>query len=126
MGAFASLALQNNAAATVTFAPSAIDSNGVASWFVTNAIYDARWKATMQVSLPKNGSSVARVKQRIVIPVMDTVDTTKKVGEGYVNVEFVFPKQMSQTNRLDLRKLVDTLLQHAVTTAAATDLESIY
>lgn len=126
MSAFATLTLQNNAAANVVFAPSSIDSNGVASWFVTNSVYDARWKATMALSLPKNGGTVARLKQRIVIPVMDTVDATKKIGEGYVNIEFVLPKQMSSTNRLDLRKLADTMITNAVTTAGVTDLESIY
>jgi len=126
MSAFGTLTLQNNAAANVVFNPASIDSNGVANWYVTNSIFDARWKATMQVTLPKNGSQVARVKQRVVMPIMDTVDTTKKVGEAYAMVEFVLPKQATETNRLDLRKLIDTLLQNAVTTAAVQNLESIY
>lgn len=126
MSAFGTLTLQNNAAANVVFNPASIDSNGVATWFVSNSIYDARTKATMQVLLPKNGSPVARVKQRIAVPIMDTVDATKKVGEAYVAVEFVLPKQATETQRLDLRKLADTLLQNAVTTAAIQNLESIY
>lgn len=126
MSAFATLTLQNNAAGNVVFSPSSIDSNGVATWFAPSSIYDARWKTTTSVSLPKNGSTVARVKQKIVIPVMDAIDATKKIAEGYVNIEYVFPKQMSETNRLDLRKLLDTLSTNVITTAAVQSLESIY
>jgi hypothetical protein len=126
MSAFASVTLQNNAAANVVFNPTAIDSNGVAQWYVTNTVYDARWRLTQKVSLPKNGGTVARVKQRIAIPIMDSIDASKKVAEGYVDIEFVLPKTMSETNRLDLRKLADTLLTNAITTAAVQNLESIY
>lgn len=126
MSAFASLTLQNNAAANVVFTPSAIDSSGVASWFSAASVYDARYKVTMSVTLPKNGGTVARVRQRVSIPIMDSVDPSKKVAEAYANIELVLPKQTTSTHRLDLRKLADTMLQNAITTAAVTDLESIY
>lgn len=125
MSAFATLTLQNNAAANVVFNPANIE-NGIASWYTANSIYDAAWRVTMQVKRPINGSTVARVKQRVSVPVMDAVDTTKKIGEGYVDVEFVLPKVMSETNRLDLRKMVDTLITNAITTAAVQNLEAIY
>lgn len=125
MSAFATLTLQNNAAANVVFSPANIEG-GIATWYTTASVYDAAWKVTMQVKRPVNGSTVARVKQRIVVPIMDTLDATKKVGEGYVDVEFVLPKIMSETNRLDLRKMLDTLALNAVTTAAVQNIESIY
>lgn len=125
MSAFATLTLQNNAAANVVFNPSSI-SDGVASWFNSTSVYDARQKVTLSVKLPKSGSQVARVVGRVTLPIMDSVDTTKKIGEAYANVEFVLPKQMSETQRLDLRKEMDTLIQNAVFTAAIQYLESIY
>lgn len=126
MSAFANLVLQNNAAANVTFTPSAIDSSGVATWYSTHAVLDGRPRATLQVLNPKNGSTVARVKGKVVLPVMDTVDTSKKVGECLGTFEFVLPKQATETNRLDIRKMVDTMIQNAVTTAAVQYIESVY
>lgn len=126
MTAFAALSLLNNAAVAQTFGPAGIDSEGVAKWLGNETVYDGRKVVTMSVKLPKNGSSVVRLKQRIAIPIMDTVDVTKKVAEIYADVLFVIPKQASLTHRLDLRKYVDQLVINAVTTAAVTDFESIY
>lgn len=126
MSAFAALTLQNNAAANVVFNPQSIDSDGVATYLTSDAIFDSKKKVTMSVALPKGGSSVARIKQRVMIPIMDTVDTNKKVAEAYVTIEAVIPKLASETARLDLRKLADTLLANAVSTAAYQSLEAIY
>lgn len=126
MAAFATLTLQNNAAANVVFNPQSIDGSGVATYLTSDAVYDAKKKVTMSVSLPKNGSSVARIKQKVMIPIMDTVDANLKVAEAYVTIEAVVPKIASETNRLDLRKLADTLLQNAVSTSAYQNLEAIY
>lgn len=126
MTAFAALSLQNNAAVAQTFNPVAIDSNGVAKWFGTETVLDGKKSVTMSVSLPKNGSNVVRVKQKVSVPVMDTVDVTKKITDAYANIEFVFPKQASETVRLDIRKYVDQLVLHAVTTAAVQNFETQY
>lgn len=127
MPAFADLTLPDNAGVDQTFKPNRIDSNGVASWMtVTEASLDARRTVTSSVSMPKNGSPVARVKQRVTIPVMDPVDTSKKIADAYVNVEFVLPKLASGTVRLDLRKFADKLIESAVTTAAIDNFESVY
>lgn len=127
MTAFASLVLNNNAAAAITFSPVGRDTSGVSKWLSTDStIFDAKKSITMSVSLPKNGSSVIRVKQRVVIPIMDSVVTDKKVAEAYVNVEFVLPKTSTTTNRLDLRKFVDGLVLHAASTAAIQDFEDQY
>lgn len=126
MSALAALSLLNNAAVAQTFNPVGIDSAGVAKWFGTETVYDGKKLVTMSVSYPKNGSSVVRVKQKVSIPVMDAVDTTKKIADCYANIEFVLPKQASETIRLDLRKYVDQLVLHAVSTAAVQNLENIY
>lgn len=127
MSAFAAISLLNNAAVEQVLSPSSIDSIGVAKWMSTSeASLDARRVASMSVSLPKNGSNVARIKQKVLIPIMDTVDTTKKIAEAYVTIEAVIPKQATETNRLDLRAYAKDLLADAVSTAAFTNLESIY
>lgn len=126
MTAFAAVTLLNNASANVVFNPQAIDPTGVAIWLTSDAVFDAKKKLTMSVSIPKGNSPVSRIKQRVMIPIMDAVDTTKKVGEAYVNIEAVIPKLASDTTRLDLRKFADTLLTNAVSTAAYQNLEAIY
>lgn len=126
MSAFAVLTLSDNAAAAKTFNPTVINSAGVAKWLGDETVLDGKKSATMSMSLPANGSSVARLKQRISIPIMDKVDTTKKVAEAYVNIEYVLPKQASLTNRLDLRAFLVDLSGEALTTASLTNLESIY
>lgn len=126
MSAFASLTLVDSAAANVVFTPQSIDSSGVATYMSADAVFDAKKRVTMSVSLPKNGGTVARVKQKVTVPIMDTVDATKKVAEAYVNIEYVFPKETSSTDRLNVRKFAETLTTNAVTTAAVTSLEAIY
>lgn len=126
MSAFAALALTNNAAATVTFNPQSIDSSGVAKWLTSESIFDSKMVATMSVAVPKNGSSVSRIKMKISIPVMDTIDVNKKVADCYGTMEFVLPKLATSTTRLDLRKFCDTMLTNAIATAAFTSIEAIY
>lgn len=126
MSAFATLTLTNSAAANIAFAPASIDSNGVATWLAPGSSLDARPKATMRVSLPKSNGTVARVKQRVTIPVMDTVDTSKKIAEGYVDVEFVFPKKMSETDRLNLKAFIIDMLGESITTDAVQNFGAIY
>lgn len=126
MAAFATLTLQNNAAGNVTFVPQKIDQNGVATWMTSNTVFDGKQKATLAVKLPQNGSSVVRVTGKVTLPIMDTVDTTKKVAECVGTFELLLPKQATQTNRLDIRKELDTLLTNAVVTSAVQDFEAIY
>lgn len=126
MSAFATLSLLNNAAAEQTFTPANIDSSGVAKWLGTETILDGKKSATMSVALPKNGSTVVRVKQRVMIPIMDTVDTSKKIADAYVDMVFVLPKQATSTNRLDLLAYAKDFLADATTIAAVTNFESIY
>lgn len=126
MAAFATLTLQNNAAANVVYNPQAIDSEGVAQWGTTATVFDAREKATLSVRLPKNGSNVVRVTGKLSIPVMDTVDTTKKVSECLGSFELVLPKQATETQRLNLRKQLDTFIANAIVTSAVQSFEGIY
>lgn len=126
MAAFASLALQNNAAATVTFTPSKIDQNGVAIYYSTATVIDARPMASLGVKQPSKASPVARVTGKVVVPVMNAVNTSQKDAECIGTFELVLPKIATETQRLDTRKLLDTLLANAVTTAATQYIESVY
>lgn len=127
MTAFANVTLQNNAAANVVFTPSKIDANGVALWYSSASVLDARPSCTLKVTTPNGASSsVGRVQGRVMVPIMDTVDVTKKIGTAIGTFEFVLPKVATETQRLDIRKLLDTLVQNAVTTAAVQYLESQY
>lgn len=125
MPAFAALTLKNNAATDVVFSPSNIQ-NGITRYTTQDSVYDARSVITTSVTLPKTGGQVARLKQKIVIPVMDAVDATKKIGECFANIDVVFPKQASETQRLNLRAYVKNLTADAVSTAAYQYLEDTY
>lgn len=126
MSAFANITLADAAAANVVFTPQSIDSAGVARWLDSNSVFDAKRAVTMQVSLAKNGSSVNRIKQKVVVPIMDTVDTSKKVAEAIISIEAVLPKIAGESTRLDMKAFAANLLANAVSTAAFTSLESIY
>lgn len=126
MSAFANITLADSASANVVFTPQSNDASGVATWLDNNSVLDAKRKLTMSVTLPKNGSSVVRIKQKVVVPIMDTVNTSLKVGEIIANIDVVIPKLASQTQRLDARAFAKNLLADAVSTAAFTNLESIY
>lgn len=126
MSAFANLTLVDFAAANRVFTPSSIDQAGVARYQTSDAVFDAKNAVTVQVTLPKNGGTVCRVKEKIVVPIMDAVDTTKKVSETIVSIEFVFPKNSSLVQRRDAKALAVSLLGNAVTTAAVESFESIY
>lgn len=126
MTAFAAITLLNHAAANVVFAPNKIDAAGVAKWLGAETIYDGKRSATLSVTLPQNGSTVVRIKGRINQPIMDTVDTAKKVGDMYLNIEGVIPKLASETNRLDLLALSKSFLDNPAIEAAFQNLESQY
>jgi hypothetical protein len=126
MVAFASKTLLNYAAANVVLTPARIDATGVAKWRGSDSVFDAQPTATLLVKEPKNGSNVARVSGKIVVPVMDTVDTTKKVGECICTYEFVLPKAATLTQRRDILAMAKSDLDHATVEAAVENIESIY
>lgn len=126
MPAFAAVSLPKADLTAVAFTPSSINSQGVATYLTGDAIFDAKSRLTMSVTLPKNNGSVVRVKQKVVIPIMDTVDTTLKVGEAYASIDIVLPKTSSLVVRKDLQSYVEALIADAVTTAAVENFEAAY
>lgn len=119
MPAFADVTLKNFAQANVVFKSQSINGEGVARWQTDDAVFDAKKVLTQQLTLPKNGSTVVRCKQKVVIPVMNTVDTSKKDAEVIVNIEYVWPKSCTSTHRLDSREFAVTLAQNTITAQAA-------
>lgn len=127
MSAFAPVTLDDAASLAVVFNPSSIDSNGVARWFEDGVdIIDARRQISLSVRLPSKGSQVARVTMKVVTPIMDSVDTSKKVADVLANIEFVVPKSAAGTKRADILAFAANLLADAAIVSAVNDLESIY
>lgn len=126
MSAFAPLTLKDASAADVVFNPANIDSTGVATWLTNAASFDARSSVTMSVGLPRNGRTMTRIKQKVTIPLMDSVDSTKKIGEARITVLGDIPKNCSGTTRQCLLAYANSLIELAATKAAYENDESIY
>jgi len=121
MSAFAPIVLTS-----ATFAPSAIDSQGVAKLFAPGeGGFDTRQSLSLSVRLPKAGGSVARVVAKATIPLTD-LNTGKKVGEAIFTGEFVLPAMATQEIREALLANATEFLAAAAVTDAVTNLESIY
>jgi hypothetical protein len=126
MSAFAALNLLNNAAVEQTFTPARIDASGVALWKGSETVFDAKKSASLLVKLPANGGTKTRVSGKVTIPVMDPLDSTKKIDELIGSFEFSLPKSASETARLDLRAYVKDFINDAVVTDAVQNQNSIY
>jgi len=127
MTALAAITLGDRTPTNVVFNPSAIDPQGVAKFFETAAAsIDERRGLTLSVKLPKVGGQVARVTAKVVIPVMDSVNTTLKVGESICNMEFVFSKRATLNQRKDMLAFAKNYLANAAITAAVENLEAVY
>jgi len=129
MSAFAPIVLDDGAGTPVphTFSPSTIDPNGVARLFENGDVpFDGRNSISLAVKLPKNGGQVARVTAKVVVPVMDSLDPLKKIGEVLGTVEFVVPKGATLSNRADVLAFARNFLMDASMESAVVDLESIY
>lgn len=126
MTAFANVVLTDSASANRTFVPASIDQNGVARWFETASVLDARLGVSLSTRLPTKGGNVARVTGKLVIPVMDTVDTSLKVGEIIGTFEFVIPKRATTTQKHDARSLMYAFIGDANVLAAVRDQLSVY
>lgn len=122
MSAFAPIVL----ATAGTFAPSSIDSQGVAKLFKAGTGgFDTRQAVSLSVRLPKVGGSVARVTAKGVIPIIDAV-TGLKTGECIASCEFILPSKADAADREAVHTLMSEFLADNAVTAAVYELESIY
>ncbi len=127
MSAFAAVQLKNQAATEVTYSPADIDpTTKVARWLGAGSVYDARAQVTLSVTYPKGNSTKVRVRGKISVPIMDTVDTTKKVDENIATFEFSLSKKSSLLQRQDLRASLADFCIDTIVVKAIEDFESVY
>lgn len=127
MPAFASVPVAlDSGSTTASLVPSTIDSNGVAKWFQAGDVLDARLSLTASARNPTKNGSVSRVQVKFVYPIMDTVETTKKIGEMLGTMEFVIPKKASQSQRNQLFYAVKSIAALSVVESAVKSIESVY
>jgi len=119
-----------------SFAPVFIDPTGVALWNTLDSVLDQRFKLTLSVRQPKNGSQVYRVIGKLILPVFDADTPPKSVGTALATVEFVIPKGMAIADRYDLVAILTNWIAGSATTntsgpvsdvaKAVVNLESVY
>lgn len=127
MPAFANLSLKNQAATEVVYTPADIDpSTGVARYLGAGASFDARPQVTVSTSYPKGNSTKVKIKGKVVFPVMDAIDTTKKVDENIAQFEFSLSKGSALITRQDLRAALADFLVDPVCVTAVENFESVY
>jgi hypothetical protein len=135
MPAFASIVLKDSAAANVTFAPLSLDSNGVAKYVGTASdsatvgsisSFDSKRFASSSVSMPKNGSKVVRIKQKVGVPVFTAVAPFTKIGDAICNIEFVVPVDAGQGDLTDLVAHVKDMAALSLTSDAVTAFQPVY
>jgi hypothetical protein len=127
MSAFATLSLKNQAGTEVNYSPADIDQKtGVARYLGAGAVYDERPQVTVSVSYPSGKGTKIRVRGKISFPVMDPVDTTKKVDEQLALFEFSLAKNSALASRQNLRAAIADFLTDTVVVKAIEDFESVY
>lgn len=129
MSAFAPVSLKNQAATEIVFSPTTVDRNSsvnVANYAAPGTVYDARHKLSASIQLPTARSTRAKVKLKVTIPYMDAVNTSVKIDESIINIDFSFPKGAAQIDRQNLRAYAADLLTDAIVTAMVDNFEGIY
>lgn len=127
MSAFTTVTIADYTPANVVFSPARIDSKGVAKWFAPETVvFDDKRSLTLLVKEPVGNSNVARVSAKLTFPVMDTVDTTLKLGDAIGSFEFVLPKQTPLATRRHVKALLVSFLANAAITDAVENLAAVY
>lgn len=127
MAAFATLSLKNQAAVEINYSPADIDQkSNVARWLGAGAVYDARPVVSLSVAYPSGNGTKVKVRGKIVVPIMDTVDTTKKVDEQIAYFEISLSKKSTLLQRQDLRAALADFCIDTTVVKAIEDFESVY
>lgn len=126
MPAFSTLQLKNQAAIETSFSPASINpATSVVSWLGAGATLDARTQVTHSLVLPTGKGTRVRSKQRVTIPVIDTITGTK-VDEIIVNIDASIPKNSALADRQNIRAYVADLMTDSVVVKSYEDFESVY
>jgi hypothetical protein len=127
MTQFQTLTVKDSLAADVNFNATVINYvNGVATWRTTGTNFDTSAAITFSMSLPTAKSTRTRIKEKVVIPVVNVLDATKKDDEIIVNIEFIIPKSATLLQRQNARAFASNLLAGAVTSNATDNLAGVY
>lgn len=124
MPAIAALSLKNGAGTAVSFTPMGIDASGVTIFMSSATTFDARNKVTASVTLPRVGSSVSRLKYKVVVPILDAAGV--KTGEIPVEVSAIIPKGASASLANDALAFTKDLLATSAVSAAFASQETFY
>lgn len=127
MAAITMLSLKNDNGDEVDFIPSKIDAQtGVVSYGTQAESFDRRSVATISVALPRSSGTRVRVKGKVTIPVMDSLDNTKRVDEEIGTFEFSLSKNGSLETRRHLLAHIKDFVSDAVVSVAVANFESPY
>jgi hypothetical protein len=127
MTQFASLTLKDKDAADVVFAANAINyQTGVANWRNAGTSFDVSPSVTFSMSLPTAKSTRFRVKGKVVVPVPDLVQTSVKIDEIIMNLDFSIPKSATLAQRSNALAFVQTYLTNTIMSAAVSSLNGVY
>lgn len=125
MPALAAITLADSVPANRVFNPSGKD--GSVSMLMTDAsVYDAKDQLSVALSRVSANSKVNRLKFRVITPIMDTVDTTKRVAFCQADVSLTLPKEATAVHRADILALVASLTGHATIKTMALNVEDLY
>jgi hypothetical protein len=126
MPAFAVLQLKNQVGTETPFNPASINpATQVATWLGAGATLDARVQVSHSLVLPTGKSTRVRAKQRVVIPIIDSV-SGQKVDEIIVNVDASIPKNSALGDRQNIRAHVADLMTDPIVVAAFENFEAVY
>jgi hypothetical protein len=127
MPALAALSLKNQAGTEVVYSPGGINAaTNVVTYIGAGASYDARTQVSFSVVLPRGNATRVRIRGKISVPIMDPVDTTKRVDECIGDFEFSLPKRAALLDRQNLRASLADFLTDATVVAAVENYESVY
>lgn len=127
MPAFATINLKNQAATETAFTPADINpSTKVARFLGAGASYDAKPIVTVSTTLPSGSSTKVRIRGKISLPIMDPVDSTRKIDEVIGTFEFSFPRSSALADRQNCRAFLADLAVDPVIVAAVENYESVY
>lgn len=127
MTQFVSLILPDSTPTDKTFAVGSINyGQNLATWILSGASFDA--STFLSLSFKPASSNVARtkVRARLVLPIMDAVNTTKKVDEIILEISASIPKTATLQQRKDARVFLRGLQSQSVWTNAIDSFEGVY
>jgi hypothetical protein len=129
MSTFAAVSLKNQAGTETPFLPTTVERTSnvnVANYAVTGTVYDSRHKLSLSLQLPSSKSTRAKIKAKLVVPIMSAVDPLIKLDESIVNVDFSLPKNSALLDRQNIRAYCADLLTDAVIIAMIENFEGVY